>query len=229
MGDSGDPGRSPDMREGISRESVERGRHRQGRGRAREALGQRDACPINVLLPGDREFILDADAEPRWNDDDTIRRGHNPTRLASDAIARDLPGLVGPGRIHGRAISRSPTTPACGRRGDGAECRGIRYSTDVRPRACPKSWRSRIPLNLFSQGDEIRLHLEEYDTVRVISMRSGVGGAVDATAPTLLGHSTGEWQGRHVGGHDYGHRLPLVPANRYPSIRVDRSHRALTP
>ncbi len=48
------------------------------------------------------------------------------------------------------------------------------------------------PMEFVRQGDDIHIRLEEYDTVRVISMnpRPELG----QPAPTLLGHSIGEWQ-----------------------------------
>ncbi len=50
------------------------------------------------------------------------------------------------------------------------------------------------PMEFVDQGDQILLRLEEYDTVRVISMRSEPSD--QSIQATPLGHSVGDWEGR---------------------------------
>ena len=59
-----------------------------------------------------------------------------------------------------------------------------------------KTWSDREPnpMEFVDQGDQILLRLEEYDTVRLISMRSE--GSDEAIEATPLGHSVGRWEGR---------------------------------
>ena len=44
-----------------------------------------------------------------------------------------------------------------------------------------------FPIEFTDQGDEIHLHIEEYDLIRVISMREGSTSA--SVPPTILGES----------------------------------------
>ena len=50
------------------------------------------------------------------------------------------------------------------------------------------------PMEFVDQGDQILLRLEEYDTVRTISMRSVPSD--QSIQATPLGHSVGRWEGR---------------------------------
>ena len=49
------------------------------------------------------------------------------------------------------------------------------------------------PMRIEQQGDRILLHVEEYDTLRVVHMS---GGTVPPdTKPSILGYSVGAWDG----------------------------------
>ena len=174
-------------REGISRELLNVGDTVRVAGApARRSVNE--MLPFNVLLPGDREFILDADAEPRWSDD-TIRRAHNPAP-ASDAslgLFRVWSGQGGFGEERFTLTDDARTVAE--------EMAQLPWDTVLdgcTPKGMPEIMAQPNPIEFIQQGDEIRLHLEEYDTVRIISMSPGP--VVDAAAPALLGHSTGEWQ-----------------------------------
>ncbi len=60
------------------------------------------------------------------------------------------------------------------------------------PKGMPEIMAQPNPMEFVDQGDTILIRLEEYDTVRVVSMRPDAGG--QDSDPTLLGHSVGEWQ-----------------------------------
>ena len=176
-------------REGISRDLLNVGDTVRVAGApARRSVNE--MLPFNVLLPGDREFILDADADPRWSDD-TIRRGHTPAP-ASDATLGIF--RVWSGGQGGYTEERFTLTEDARRVAEEmAQLPWDAVLDGCTPKGMPEIMAQPNPIEFIQQGDEIRLHLEEYDTVRVISMRPEP--EVDAAAPTLLGHSTGEWQG----------------------------------
>ena len=62
-----------------------------------------------------------------------------------------------------------------------------------RPKGMPTIMEQPYPIELVNKGDAILLRMEEYDTVRTISMRPDA--AVDALPKTLLGRSKGRWEG----------------------------------
>ena len=49
------------------------------------------------------------------------------------------------------------------------------------------------PMEFVDQGDQILLRMEEYDTVRVISMRPAL--IDESLPPSILGRSVGHWDG----------------------------------
>lgn len=60
------------------------------------------------------------------------------------------------------------------------------------PKGMPQIMGQPNPIEFVNRGDEIVIRLEEFDTVRVISMTAP---GDQPAAPTLLGHSYGYWEG----------------------------------
>ncbi len=175
-------------REGISRDLLNVGDTVRVAGApARRAANE--MLPFNVLLPGDREFVLDADAEPRWSDD-TIRRTHGPA-AASDASLGIFRVWSGQG-----GFTEERFTLTDDARSVAEEMAQLPWDTVLdgcNPKGMPEIMAQPNPIEFIQQGDDIQIHLEEYDTVRVISM--GPEPGTEASTPKLLGHSVGEWEG----------------------------------
>ena len=62
-----------------------------------------------------------------------------------------------------------------------------------RPKGMPTIMEQPYPMEFVRKGDAILLRLEEYDTVRTIDMAPRA--KVDSLPKTLLGRSTGRWDG----------------------------------
>lgn len=60
------------------------------------------------------------------------------------------------------------------------------------PKGMPTIMEEPYPIEFVQDGDTIRLRIEEYDTVRTIDMT----GAAASLPKTLLGRSTGRWDGK---------------------------------
>ena len=60
------------------------------------------------------------------------------------------------------------------------------------PKGMPTIMQQPFPIEFTDQGDEIHLHIEEYDLIRVISMREG--STSSSVPPTILGDSVGYWE-----------------------------------
>ena len=52
-----------------------------------------------------------------------------------------------------------------------------------------------LPMEFLRQGDDILLRFEEDDNERLIHMNADPGSGRDPDVHTLLGHSTGYWEG----------------------------------
>ncbi len=174
-------------RRGISRDLINVGDSVRVAGSpARRSINE--MLPHNILLPGDREFVLDVDGEPRWSEN-IIRPAREP-EPASDTSLGIFRVWLGQGGFEdesfaltdsARAVSEEMATQAWDAVLDGCT-----------PKGMPEIMAQPNPMEFVDQGDTILIRLEEYDTVRVVSMSPDAGGQ-DST-PTLLGHSVGEWQ-----------------------------------
>jgi len=148
-----------------------------------------EMVPHNILLPGNREFLLDADAEPRWSDN--AIRGEREIEAASDASLGIFRVWLGrPGLSTGDLVL---TDSARAVADDMATRPWDDVLTGCSPKGMPEIMAQPNPIEFSQQGDTIILRMEEYDTVRTISMQPTA--AYQNLAPTLLGNSVGEWQG----------------------------------
>ena len=176
------------MREGITRELFSVGDTIRVAG-APALRSVNEMHAYSVLLPGNREYVLDAGAEPRWSDD-AIRRTHNlaPSADPTLGIFRVWSGQGG--------FSEERYTLTDDARAVAGEMARMPWDTVLdgcTPKGMPEVMAQPNPIEFLRQGDDILLRLEEYDTVRTITM--GPESAAHERAPALLGNSIGEWQG----------------------------------
>ena len=156
-----------------------------------------EAYAINLLLDDGREVLLDTPVA-RWTED-TLGTGLDltPGERGADAslgIFRvwSTDGVfLGLGSM-GEDLGFSLTEEALA-----AQVAWDPLSPDnpfrgCAPKGMPGIMEQPNPMEFVDEGDEIIVRLEEYDTVRTIRMN---GTVADDPAPTLLGHSSGRWEG----------------------------------
>ena len=151
---------------------------------------------INMLLSDGREVLLDTPVA-RWTND-TVGTGRDET-----PGARGSDPSLGVFRVWSTDGGRLPlnnnesyklTEEA---RAAAAEWDPLSPDNPFRgctPKGMPSIMSQPNPMEFVDQGDQILLRLEEYDTVRVISMRSEPSDESIQASP--LGHSVGRWEGR---------------------------------
>jgi hypothetical protein len=151
---------------------------------------------INMLLPDGREVLLDTPIS-RWTNN-TVGTGRDET-----PGTRSSDPSLGLFRVWSTDGVRLPLS------------RNESYQLTEQARVAEAEWDPLSPANPFlectakgmpsimsqpnpmefvDQGDQIVLRLEEYDTVRMISMRSEPSD--ESIEATPLGHSVGRWEGR---------------------------------
>ncbi len=157
-----------------------------------------DLYAINLLLADGREVLMDTPVA-RWTDD-TVGTGEDQT--PGSASADSSLGLF-------RVWSTDGVPLALGSM---ARNESFRLTEEARaaeaawdplsldnpfrgcsPKGMPNIMEQPNPMQFVDQGDEILLRMEEYDTVRVISMRPT--SADEPLPPSILGRSVGHWDG----------------------------------
>ena len=153
---------------------------------------------INLMLADGREVLLDTPVA-RWTDD-TVGTGLDQTpgnRSADSSLGIfrvwSTDGVfLGLGSMGGD-LGFSLTDQA---RANQAAWDPLSPDNPFRgcaPKGMPSIMEQPNPMEFIDQGDQLLLRLEEYDTVRVISM--GTDLPDESAVPTLLGHSAGHWEG----------------------------------
>ena len=163
----------------------------------------RDFYAINLLLQDGREVLLDT-PEPRWTNN-TIGTGRDETPGTAGAdpalgifrvwstdgslLATETRFLTEGGdlaypltdRARAAQAVHDPLTP------------GNPFLGGCTPKGMPLIMQQPNPIEFIDKGDWIELRMEEYDTVREISLPERV--LQERQVPTLLGHSFGHWEG----------------------------------
>jgi hypothetical protein len=159
---------------------------------------------INLMLPDGREAVFSSSASLRWTDErigsaekvrgDVIEKADISKRPDSIfAVWATLFGDPESRSLHPRNTGDFPLTPL-----------GLQAIADYNPETddpfgecSPKGGAAVMdapyPMELVDKGDTILLKLEEYDTVRTIHLKDIHDDS--KVAPSLLGYSTGHWQG----------------------------------
>ena len=146
---------------------------------------------INLLLADGREVLLDTPVA-RWTQN-TIGIGRDIT--PGTASADPSLGIFRVWSTDGsflRSDADYPLTDAA----RAAQASWDPLSPDnpflgCTPKGMPIIMQQPNPVEFVDRGDEILFRMEEFDTVRVISM----GPVRTERAPTPLGHSSGRWEG----------------------------------
>ena len=167
--------------------------------------GRRDPGMIyleNLLLADGEEVILEPRGEPRWENEFLGRTG--PTG-PGDPSAPELgifrvwstprdQGLLLPEDVDPNFdFDRYPLTVAARASVDAFDPVADNPILDCVSKGMPTIMEQPYPMQFLREGDDIILHMEEYDTLRMIHMDPSV---TDEGEPTSkLGFSTGTWEG----------------------------------
>ena len=166
--------------------------------------GRRDSSMIyleNILLADGEEVVLEPRGEPRWANEYLGRAG--PTG-PGDPSAPELgifrvwstprdQGLLLPQDTNPNFdFDLYPLTPAARASVDGFDRVTDSPILNCISKGMPTIMEQPYPMQFLRQGDDIVLHMEEYDTLRMIHMDPNV---TDEGEPTSkLGFSTGRWE-----------------------------------
>lgn len=151
---------------------------------------------INMLLPDGREILLDTPVA-RWTNN-TIGTGRDET--PGTASADPSLGIFRVWSTDGvpLGITNNKTFQLTEQaRAAQAEWDPLSPANPFRgctPKGMPPIMEQPNPMEFVDRGEHILLRLEEYDTVRTISMRGGPSD--ESIQATPLGHSIGRWDGR---------------------------------
>jgi len=160
----------------------------------------------HALLADGRELLLDTRIEPRWRNravgevselSQTQGDGSRPelgifrvwTLIRSGP--RLFPEVVDPSFD----ITSYPMTPAARSALAAFDRVADNPTRNCAPKGMPTIMEQPYPIEFVAQDTgDIALHIEEYDLVRTIHM-DGASSAEESSEASLLGHSTGEWDG----------------------------------
>lgn len=158
---------------------------------------------LNLLLPDGREAIFSASAPARWSDDEVGNRDKIKGVIANEDITQrpnsifsvwtTLTGVPESRSLHPKNTDDFPLTELALQ--SIAEYNPETDSPfgDCSPKGGSAIMDAPYPIELVDNGDSILLKLEEYDSVREIHLSEFHD---DRTiSPSLLGYSTGYWQG----------------------------------
>lgn len=189
------------IRSGLQADTIEVGDHVRVAGWM-PMTERKETFLQNVLLPGGEELLLWVSAQSRWSEEqandfafwrqtqgDTSRPELGIFRVWSSSLA--LPRPFGLNRSN---ASEFPLTPVAREAVDRIAGSGQNLAIQgCVPKGMPLIMEQPYPIEFRRDGNNIVLHLEEYDAVRTIEMN--VREAPAGIEPSPLGYSTGEWDG----------------------------------
>jgi hypothetical protein len=145
----------------------------------------------NMLLPNGSEILFGGGIRPRWSQQTIGRdiRGAVTADSSGLGIFRVWTNSTSPPAFWG---SNLPLTEAAVAVRAAFDPLRDDPTANCAPKGMPYVMEQPYPIELVSDGDDILLKMEEYDTVRRITMSDAPG---NAAAPTLLGTSRGRWEG----------------------------------
>src|SRR5262249_41487750 len=97
---------------------------------------------------------------------------------------------------------------------------------DCIPKGMPTIMEQPYGLQFEDRGTTIVLRIEEYDTVRTIHMSDG---SAPSTAKSLLGYSSGKWEGKTLVVTTTGISWPYIAPNGLPQGPSSRLAERFTP
>ena len=147
----------------------------------------------NMLLPSNAEVMFGADVAPRWS-------GRTIGSDTRSAVAADASGDLGLFRVWTNVTNpptfwgqNHPLTPAAAAVRAAFDPIADDPTANCAPKGMPYIMEQPYPMQLTEEGDEILMHMEEYDTVRRIAMAASTGSR--EPSPARLGRSIGHWDG----------------------------------
>jgi hypothetical protein len=151
---------------------------------------------INMLLPDGREILLDT-PNARWTNN-TIGTGRDETPgTASSDPSLGIFRVWSTDGVPLRITNNQSFQLTAESRAAQADWDPLSPANPFRgctPKGMPTIMSQPNPIEFVDQGGHILLRLEEYDTVRTISMRGGASNQTILATP--LGHAVGRWEGR---------------------------------
>ena len=163
--------------------------------------GENSIFVRNILLPSGEE--LQFGGEPRWSER-TLRGGESLAAEQGDSTdpSRGLfrvwstgadapwlfPELLDPAQV----FARYPLTEAASAALAAHSAFENSPLANCAPKGMPGIMEQPYPMEFVQEGDDILLHIEEFDLVRTIHMGGEVAGGEQAAS--LLGHSVGRWE-----------------------------------
>ncbi len=149
----------------------------------------------HVLLPDGREVLLHTGVPPRWTQDTIERELQEFDETAVRAAEASATGIY---RVWSRSQSGDraafwlddyPLTAAA-TTAQAAWNPVEDIETGCKPKGMPRTMSSNWPFEFEDAGDGLRLHIEEFDIVRIIHL----DGEARAVAPSPWGYSVGYWE-----------------------------------
>lgn len=158
----------------------------------------------NLLLPSGEELLLNESAEPRWSQrasNDRSFEGQNEGNASRPelgifrvwSLPSAAPRLFPGGFVQDFDVYSLPLTARARAAVDAFDPLTDSVTADCRPKGMAHIMAQPYPIEFIQQGEDIVLHLEEYDTVRTIRM--GDSFALTDQPATLLGYSFGRMEG----------------------------------
>jgi len=180
----------------------------------------------NLLTPDGQEMLLGTGAEPRWSED-TVGQPTNwytkGTKYeGNNSIFRVWSTDLSPGgswQVMWR--QNYPLTEAAKEISAAWDPLKNTVAPGCQPKGMPLIMSQPYPMEFIQSDNDIILHIEEYDTVRAIHMKTDLKR--DDGIKTILGDSTGHWEGNTLvvstGNVDYPYFNPQgVPQGSSPQF-----------
>jgi hypothetical protein len=150
---------------------------------------------MNILAANRREIVLGPGITPRWG---ATAIGAKSTWFEGGTAANKTAGLF---RVWSTKFNEPgglwrpdyPLTEAARKARAAFNPLTDSVAPGCRPKGMPTIMEQPYPIEFVNKGDAILLRLEEYDSVRTISMAANSN--VDSLPKTLLGRSKGRWEG----------------------------------
>ena len=168
--------------------------------------GGNELYALNVLLPDGDEVLLGANLKPRWSGQ-TVQASARARQRSGDGSRPELGifrawstpegiPMLFPENVNDKFdFSKYPLTDAAHAAVAGFDPFTDSPTLDCAPKGMPTIMEEPYPLEFARDGDNIRLRLEEYDTVRTIYMTDTIPAKPE---PARLGLSTGHWEDDHT-------------------------------
>jgi len=145
----------------------------------------------NLLLPDGREVLLDTPVAYWTNNTIGLGLDITPGERSSDRSLGIFRVWSTDGQFYRQSVESLLTDEARAARAEWDPFAPDNPFLGCAPKGMPQIMGQPNPIEFVNRGDEIVIRLEEFDTVRVISMAEP---PAEPREPTLLGHSFGRWE-----------------------------------